>query len=121
MNQAELIMVITNRGFSDEVMEAAREAGATGGTIVHGRGSAHAQVYLDKLGFQPEKEITFILVKKEIAKVVMQAIQLKAGLTTPASGVSFALPISHVSGIKLFSTDEISTSEIDNQDKENNE
>ena len=33
----ELIVAIVNRGFSDLVMDAARKAGASGGTILHGR------------------------------------------------------------------------------------
>lgn len=34
----ELILVIANQGHTDQVMEAARGAGATGGTTIHARG-----------------------------------------------------------------------------------
>mgnify|MGYP002622221216 FL=1 len=36
----ELIFCIVNAGFSGTVMDAARAAGATGGTLLRGRGSA---------------------------------------------------------------------------------
>ena len=36
----ELIIVIANQGFTDKVMDAARAAGATGGTAVHAKGPA---------------------------------------------------------------------------------
>ena len=38
-NNHELIVVIVNDGHSDQVMDAAKEAGAKGGTILHARGS----------------------------------------------------------------------------------
>lgn len=57
MEQAnfELILALTNRGCSDEVMAAARLAGATGGTLLHARmlGSQEAEHFL---GIQLQKE-----------------------------------------------------------------
>ena len=35
----ECIVCIVNTGFSDAVMDAAREFGARGGTVIHGRGT----------------------------------------------------------------------------------
>ena len=35
----EVIIVLVNSGFADVVMDAAREEGARGGTIVHARGT----------------------------------------------------------------------------------
>ena len=39
----ELIVSIVNAGFSEAVMEAAKEAGARGGTVIHGRGTANKE------------------------------------------------------------------------------
>ena len=39
----ELIVCIVNAGFSQNVMEAARAAGAQGGTVIRARGSANPE------------------------------------------------------------------------------
>ena len=54
----ELIVAIVNRGFSDLVMDAARKAGASGGTILHGRGTGvHEAAQFFGVAIQPEKEL----------------------------------------------------------------
>ena len=35
----ELIVIVANEGRTDQVMNAARAAGATGGTVLHGKGT----------------------------------------------------------------------------------
>ena len=47
----ELIVVICNIGYNDMVMDAARQAGATGGTIIHARGTARKETedFLDRV------------------------------------------------------------------------
>ena len=66
-NNYEMIFCIVNAGFSETVMEASRECGAGGGTVISARGTASKeseQVY--NISIEPEKEIVMILVKKEI-------------------------------------------------------
>lgn len=60
----ELLVVITSEGHTDLVMEAAREAGATGGTVVHakGTGSELAQKFFG-VSIAAEKELVFILTR----------------------------------------------------------
>ena len=59
-------MALTNGGCSDEVMAAARLAGATGGTLLHARmlGSQEADRFLG-IQLQKEKELVAILAKGE--------------------------------------------------------
>ena len=60
----ELIVTIVNRGFNDVVMDAARQVGARGGTIINARGAgAHEAEKLFGIPIQPEKEIVLILVR----------------------------------------------------------
>lgn len=37
----DLMVIIVNRGFAEEVMSAAKAAGTEGGTIINGRGNRH--------------------------------------------------------------------------------
>ena len=63
----EVIFCIINAGFSDDVMFAARKAGATGGTIFKGRGVAPREAEeLFNIAVQPDKEIVMLLVPQEI-------------------------------------------------------
>ncbi|MGI6004963.1 MAG: P-II family nitrogen regulator [Christensenellales bacterium] len=95
----DLIVTIVNRGFSDQVMEAAKEAGAHGGTVVLARGTGleDAEKFFG-ISITPEKELVLILVREEKRTPVMQAIGHEAGLMTEAGGICFSLPVDEVVG-----------------------
>lgn len=97
----EVILCIVNSGFSDVVMEAAREFGASGGTVINARGTASLEAEkLFNVTVQPEKEIVMILVKKEIRDDVLHALYKKVGLETPGQGIAFCLPVTDVTGLR---------------------
>ena len=98
----EVIVVVVNEGHSDKVMDAAREAGARGGTIAHARGSGTKDIE-KKYGIviTPSKEMLYILVNENIRDNVMAAINKAAGLDTMGQGIIFSLPVDNVSGLKL--------------------
>ena len=98
----EVVVVIVNEGHSDKVMDAAREAGARGGTIAHARGSGTKDIE-KKYGIviTPSKEMLYILVNENIRDNVMAAINKAAGLDTMGQGIIFSLPVDNVSGLKL--------------------
>ena len=97
----ELILALTNRGCSDEVMAAARLAGATGGTLLHARmlGGQEADRFLG-IQLQKEKELVAILAKGEYKVPIMQTIADKAGLQTPAETVVLSLPVDSMEGLR---------------------
>ena len=71
----ELIVTIVNHGFEEEVMSAARAAGARGGTIFNARGTANDELNFLGISLHPHKEIVFILTKTEDKINIMQAIK----------------------------------------------
>lgn len=92
-----VIYTIVNRGYSDDVMIAAREAGAKGGTIINARGTG--DIESDKffgVNIEPEKEIILILAENIYRHDIMMAIYQKTGLKSPASGFSFSVPADEV-------------------------
>ena len=97
-----VIVVIVNEGHSDKVMDAARDAGARGGTIAHARGSGTKDIE-SKYGIviTPQKEMLYILVDEKIRDKVMEAVNTAAGLDTMGQGIVFSLPVDNVSGIKI--------------------
>ena len=98
----ELIVVIVNEGYTDQVMDAARDAGARGGTIVHARGTANKEME-KKYGIviTPSKEMIYILVNETIRDKVMSAVNKSVGIETKGQGIVFSLPVSNVSGLKF--------------------
>lgn len=98
----EALMVLVDTGFSDIVMNAAREEGAKGGTIVHARGTANTG--LEKkygIAVTPDKELIIILLNSEIKDKVMDAVFKVAGTDTNAHGFIFSLPATNVVGLKF--------------------
>lgn len=96
----DLIMVVLNRGYTEEVMDAARAAGATGGTVLHARGCGltGAEKFFG-VTIQPEKEVVMIVAQVEDSCGIMQAIADEAGPEKDANAVSFSMPLSAVAGI----------------------
>ena len=96
----EVIFCIVNAGFSDEVMDAARGLGATGGTVIRARGTANAEAEkLFGISIQPEKEIVMILVNSAIKNDILHALYKAVGLQTPGQGIAFSLPVESVVGL----------------------
>lgn len=96
----QMVLCIVNTGYSPIVMEAAKEAGARGGTILHGRGTANREAEkLFQIVVQPDKEIVMIIVRNEIRDEVLKAINAKAGLETAGQGIAFSLPVDRAVGI----------------------
>ena len=97
----ELLVVITNQGHTDMVMDAARAAGATGGTAVHAKGTG---TELAKKFFgvcsAAEKELIFILTLEETRVPIMKAIMAQAGMQTEAQSLVFSLPVSDIAGLR---------------------
>lgn len=97
-----LIITAVNQGYSEAVMDAARAAGARGGTVVHSRRLGD----MEALGFwgfsvQEEKEMVFIVANKAHKLEIMQAIGEKCGLHSEAKGLVVSLPIDSVIGIEV--------------------
>ena len=90
----ELISVIVNAGFADDVMAAARKAGATGGTIINARGTGREEdVKFFGITIVPEKELLLILTTREAAPAILDAIRTQPCLTEPGMGIAFCMPV----------------------------
>jgi nitrogen regulatory protein PII len=96
----DLIVSIVNHGYTDELMNTARTAGARGGTVLHARGTAHeGPVKFFGISVQDEKEIIMILAENDKKVPIMQAISENYGLNTKAQGLIFSLPVDNVIGL----------------------
>ena len=96
----ELVLAVVEHGFREQVMDAARTAHASGGTVFHAR-SLHDEDVMSFLGIklQGEKDIVAILSEFETHTKIMQAINESCGLRTEARGLVFSLPVDSFIGI----------------------
>lgn len=95
-----LIAATVNLGFSGDVMEAAKAAGASGGTVIHSRWIGNEEVAVSwGLSMQEEKEIVLILSEEEKKVEIMSQISEKCGMRSDAKGLVMALPIDSVMGL----------------------
>lgn len=98
----ELIVVIANHGYSEMVMEAAREKGAGGGTVIHAKGTGleKAEKFLG-VSIADEKEIIYIVAKTVDKNAIMKSIMDNAGMNSKAKSVVFSLPVTDTAGLRL--------------------
>ena len=96
----EVIFCIVNANFSDEVMSAAKEFGARGGTVIKARGTANAEAEkIWGIAIDPEKEIVMILVESKLKNDILHALYRRVGLDTPGQGIAFTIPVEDVVGL----------------------
>ena len=98
----ELLVVIANQGYTELIMDAAREAKATGGTVIHAKGTGmkKAEQFLG-VSLAAEKEMIFMVVKRDDKNPIMRAIMDKAGMESKAKAIVFSLPVTETAGMRL--------------------
>ncbi len=90
---SELIVIVANRGYVDMVMNVARRAGATGGTVIHARGTGiDSSEKFFGVTIGAEKEMIFVVAEKDKRNEIMHAIMTEAGSNSKAQSVLFSLP-----------------------------
>lgn len=99
----ELLVVIADLGHSDLIMDAARQAGAAGGTIIHAKGTGmeRAEKFMG-VTLAAEKEVIFIVTQTAQKAPIMQAIMRDAGVQTRAKAIVFSLPVTSTAGLRLL-------------------
>ena len=97
----ELILAIANEGCTDMVMDAARAAGATGGTVIHGKGvgQENAKKFFN-VSIAQEKEVVMIVAYRPQKAAIMQSILKLAGPDSKAGAIVLSLPVSEIAGLR---------------------
>lgn len=95
-----MIIAIVNQGFSDAVMDAAKPAGATGGTVFHSRRVENSTGKpFWGISIQEERETVMILARNSRKKEIMKAISTECGIDSESNGIVFSVPIADVEGL----------------------
>lgn len=99
----ELLVVIANQGYTELIMDAARKCNAGGGTVIHAKGTGMqgAEKFLG-VTLAAEKEIIYIVVRREDKNAVMKVIMDEAGMKSKAKSIVFSLPVTGTAGMRLL-------------------
>lgn len=89
--QHSLILVTVNQGYTDGVMQTARRAGATGGTVIRARMAGAEQMADPQLS--EEKEIIAILAPDSVRNQIMEEVNREYGMRSEAKGIVCAVPV----------------------------
>lgn len=100
----ELIIAIYEKGYTDLVMDAAREAGAAGGTTIKAKGTGAGAQKFFGLSLAEEKEIVMIVSSTDKKKDIMKSIMHNAGVESKAHALVFSLPVTDTAGFRFSDT-----------------
>ncbi len=100
----DLLLVIANQGYTGSIMDAARAAGAGGGTVIHAKGTGmEGAAKFMGIDLVNEKELVLIVArtseKNQIMKFIMDGADKKAG------AIVFSLPVTDTAGLRLLDED----------------
>lgn len=110
MNPAnmELITVIIPKGKASKVIKGAKEAGAEGATVFHGRGTGvHEGTKRLGINIEPEKEIVLIVVPEAIRRDVVDSVTEAVDMNQSGTGIGFVVSVAEMFGVnhKIQGTD----------------
>ena len=90
----EMIEVIVEKGYSEDVMAAARKAGASGGTVINAHGTASEEdAKFFGISIVPEKEILLIVAKSDVSAKVCEVVRNLECLKKKGMGILFTIPV----------------------------
>ena len=96
----KLILSSVKAGITDHIVDAAKEAGATGATIIPARGTGiHEAKTFFGLSLEAQTDIVMLLVEEHLVSKIMDAIKKSGEFHKPGTGIAFVVPIEHVVGL----------------------
>jgi nitrogen regulatory protein PII len=112
----KLIMALVDDSCTDDILHAAREAGATGSTVItsaRGEGLKPEKTFLG-LSLTGQRDLLMFLVAEQLSRSILETIEKTGNFDeTPGSGIAFQIAIEDAVGLR--SQLETITSEIEDQ------
>jgi nitrogen regulatory protein PII len=97
----KMIIALTEEGNTEKVLQAAREAGATGATVISNVRGEGLDVKKSFFGLSLESvyEMLIFVVEEHLSRTVLETIEHVGHLEEDSSGIAFQLDIDDVVGI----------------------
>ncbi len=97
----KLIIASVKPSITDDVVDAAKNSGATGATIIPARGTGiHEAKSFFGLMLESQTDIIMFLVVEHVVEAVLNAIKTAGRFQEPGTGIAFVLPVEHVCGLE---------------------
>ena len=98
----KLIITFVEDGKTDAVMEAARQAGATGATVINnarGEGLKQSKTFFG-LSLETQRDVLLFLVEEHMSRAIIEKIAKVAEFEeNPGSGIAFQLDVEDAVGV----------------------
>lgn len=98
----KMIVVFIEDEKTDDVMDAAREAGATGATVIHnarGEGLKVSKTFFG-LSLETQRDVVLFLVEEHLSRQILEEINRAGELDArPGTGIAFQLDVEDAVGI----------------------
>ncbi len=96
----QVITTIVDKGYAEDVIDAARKAGSKGGTILNARGAGiHDTSKVFHMDIEPEKEIVIILSEVEMTEGIVASIREELKIDEPGKGIIYVQDVNQTYGI----------------------
>ncbi|MBU0462431.1 MAG: P-II family nitrogen regulator [Proteobacteria bacterium] len=97
----KLILASVKADITDRIVDAAKEAGATGATIIPGRGTGikEAKTFFG-LSLEAQTDIILLLVEEHLVTKILDVIKKAGEFHKPGTGIAFVMPVEHVVGLE---------------------
>lgn len=97
----KLVLAPVKTHKTDPIVDAAKAAGATGATIIAGRGTGMREALtFFGLALEDQTDIVMFLLEEHLVKPVLQAIKTAGEFSNPGTGIAFVLPVEQVIGME---------------------
>lgn len=97
----KLILSSVKADITDTIVDAVKEAGATGATIIPGRGTGikEAKTFFG-LSLEAQTDIILFLVEEHLITKILDTIKKAGKFHKPGTGIAFVIPVDHVVGLE---------------------
>ena len=97
----KLILSSVKTDITDHIVDAAKKAGATGATIIPGRGTGikEAKTFFG-LSLEAQTDIILLLVEEHLVAQILDSIKDAGKFHKPGTGIAFVVPVEHVVGLE---------------------
>ncbi len=97
----KLVVVTTRTDLTDRIIEAAKQTGSTGATIIPARGTGvHEAKTFFGLSLEVQRDVILFILEERLVEPVLQAVNETGGFHEPGTGVAFSLDIDDIIGLE---------------------
>lgn len=97
----KLIVAFVKPSITDVIVDAMKEQGATGATIIPARGTGiHEAKTFFGLSIEDQTDIILFLVEEHVVEDLLKVMRLAGKFDEPGTGIAIVLSVEHITGLE---------------------